>query len=287
MNKNKAKELDKYYTNNDVAKYCYDIFKQFCSEHISTEYLTIEPSAGGGAFYNAIEGSKLGFDLLPECDGVHEMNFITGDLGAYIGDDPVVFLGNPPFGKKGDLAIEFINKCFLYGNIVGFILPVQFRKYSAQKRIDSRARLVMDIDLDAESFNIVGESYSIRSSFQIWTLGIDLPDLRQRDKPQTSTELFNLYQYNRTDEALKYFDYEWDFAVHRQGFYDYNTFYYNKDDMDRKRQYVFIKASTDEILENLKKIDFEALSKKNAGTPGFGKADIIQEYKRLFGDRYD
>lgn len=284
MKKNEAKALDKYYTNDDVAEFCYKEFLKFCDKYQTPNYTIVEPSAGGGAFYNIIKENKVGFDILPESDHIIQMDFINGNIDEYINDN-VVFLGNPPFGKKGDLAIQFINKCFEYSNIVGFILPIQFRKFSAQKQLDSRARLLYDIDLDENSFNIVGEDYGIRSSFQIWAIGeFEEENLRITKKPKTSIDKFEMFQYNRTEQAEKYFDYEWDFAVHRQGFYDYTEVIEKKEDLNPKRQYIFFKARNDEVLANLRSIDFTALSKKNAGIPGFGKADVISEYERRFPD---
>lgn len=46
---------------------------------------------------------------------------------------------------------------------------------------------------------------------------------------------------------------------------------------------MFIKAKDEIILERLLKIDFEKLSKKNTTIPGFGKADLVKEYKELYG----
>ena len=283
MNKKEAKALDKYYTNDSVAEFCYQKFVKFCTKYKSEPYTIIEPSAGGGAFLNIIQEDKIGFDILPESDNIIQMDFINGNIEEYLPQNDVVFLGNPPFGKKGDLAIQFINKCFEYSTVVGFILPVQFRKYSAQKQLDSRARLLYDIDLDEDSFNIVGESYGIRSSFQIWGIGeFEEENLRIVEKPQTKLDMFEMYQYNRTEAAMKYFDYDWDFAVHRQGYYDFSEIIRSKDELNPKRQYIFFKAHDAEVLENLLNLDFVQLSKKNAGIPGFGKADVVEEYLRKY-----
>ncbi|MCE8163746.1 MAG: hypothetical protein I3273_05795 [Candidatus Moeniiplasma glomeromycotorum] len=41
-----------------------------------------------------------------------------------------VVLGNPPFGKKGKLALNFVNKAAKYIDTIGFILPLTFRRWS-------------------------------------------------------------------------------------------------------------------------------------------------------------
>lgn len=276
----KAKNLDKYYTKDEVAIDCLEEFLPLVDNHTKL----IEPSAGGGSFIRAAvaAGREItGFDILPEYDGVIELDFLSNDIKSHVDINNVAFIGNPPFGKKGGLAIQFINKCLKYSGTVGFILPLQFRKWSAQKQINVNARLIIDKDLDSESFEFNGKPYKVRCSFQVWsTEHPEKPDLRILLKPAISHPDFEMWQYNRTKAAEKFFDYDWDFAVPRQGFYDYSIKVYNKEECDRKKQWIFFKAKTSTALEKLKALDFEALSKKNSGTPGFGKADVVQEYTK-------
>jgi hypothetical protein len=94
-----------------------------------------------------------------------------------------------------------------------------------------------------------------------------------------------MYQFNRTTEAEKYFDkslYPWDFAVPRQGHYDYTLRVYKSEDCDRKLQWIFFKAKDRKVLKRLVGLDFVQLSKKNTSTPGFGKADVIELYKSIY-----
>ena len=94
-----------------------------------------------------------------------------------------------------------------------------------------------------------------------------------------------MWQYNNTKETRKYFDkskYKWDFAVARQGYYDYKNFIYDENKLNPKVQYIFFKANNNNTLEKLKNIDFEKLSKKNTTIPGFGKADVVKEFLSKF-----
>ena len=77
-----------------------------------------------------------------------------------------------------------------------------------------------------------------------------------------------------------FFDYEWDFAVLRQGFGDFTVLHApeNKQTLDRRKQWIFIKAKTPQALAVLRGLDFQALSHRNTGTPGFGKADLVHAY---------
>lgn len=99
--------------------------------------------------------------------------------------------------------------------------------------------------------------------------------------PITAHRDFEMWQYNNTRQAEKYFDYEkypWDFAVLRQGYGDYKTLKYPGDDFDKHKQWIFIHAHDENILNILKSIDYEKLSRHNTSVPGFGKADVINEY---------
>lgn len=275
-----AKDLDKYYTKDEVAAACLEGFLPLVAEDAKL----IEPSAGGGSFIRAAlaAGREItGFDILPEDTGIIKLDFIQDNIKDHVDISGAVFVGNPPFGKKGDLAIKFINKCLELCGTVGFILPIQFRKWSAQSKILKGASLIQDVDLPEDAFTIEGKSYALRCSFQVWSTNHPLvKDLRLSKAPATSHPEFSMWQFNRTKEAEKFFDYDWDFAVPRQGFYDYSVKVYRQEDCDRKRQWIFFKAHSKAALEKLNKLDFVALSKKNSGIPGFGKADVIEEYTK-------
>ena len=186
--------------------------------------------------------------------------------------------------KKSSLAIEFINKSFEYSDIVCFVLPIQFRKWSAQSKIRNDAILICDETIGDNAFNFDGKPYNVRCCFQIWVKGDkfkNFENIRISEKPKTNHDEFKMYQYNRTEEAKKFFDYEWDFAVPRQGYNDYTFKAYSKEECDLKKQWIFFKASNEEVLRKLLNIDYKKLSLKNTGIPGFGKADVIKEYEKV------
>lgn len=55
--------------------------------------------------------------------------------------------------------------------------------------------------------------------------------------------------------------------------------------MSRHTQWIFFKAHSPKILNQLLKLDYETLSKKNISTPGFGKADVIEAYNKLYSKK--
>lgn len=109
---------DKYYTSTKLAKYCID--KTF--EIINTDNISeiVEPSAGQGSFSSQIPNC-IAYDIEPEAEGVVEQDFLTMDLGYKKGR---VFIGNPPFGDRMNLAQKFFRKCIEEGDYVAFILPI-------------------------------------------------------------------------------------------------------------------------------------------------------------------
>lgn len=284
-------DLDKYYTKPSIAAKCVEIFEDVLSSlnMNPANCLYIEPSAGAGSFLDALNYKKIGFDIAPTKKSIIRLDYLSDNLEKYISKYsnnaalmPVV-IGNPPFGIKSKLAIDFVNKSFEYSKIVGFIVPIQFRKWSVQSKINPAAKLIKDIDIPLNSFEFLGKEYGVRCCFQIWVVGIDISsDLRIQKKPSTAHNDFEMYQYNRTPESMKFFDYDWDFAIPRQGYYNYSEPIFDKDQCSPTLQWIFFKASNDEVLHRLLNLNFENLSRKNLSIPGFGKADVVAEYDRCY-----
>jgi len=93
-----------------------------------------------------------------------------------------------------------------------------------------------------------------------------------------------MYLHNNTQPTLKYFQkdkYNWDFAVVRQGFYDYTEKINEEQKLFKNRQYIFFKSHKEEVLQKLLQLDFAKLAQKNMIAPGFGKHDVINAYNDL------
>lgn len=279
------RSLDQFYTDKSVAEKCMIRLKELLGSNLDKK-LFIEPSAGTGSFINAInkvfpEREIVAYDIDPKMDDIIKLDYLKLDTSNY---KNIITIGNPPFGKRSKLALDFINKSMEYSDVVAFILPVQFNKWGTQRKINDKFKLIENTLLDPESFIFNGNLYSVRSTFQVWTkIETDHKDLRLKSAPPISHKDFKMWQYNNTPQALKYFDYDWDFAVPRQGYKDYNKRLYKKDELIKSTQYVFFKAKNKKVLNRLLKINFEELSILNTSTPGFGKADIVRYYK----DKYD
>jgi 16S rRNA A1518/A1519 N6-dimethyltransferase RsmA/KsgA/DIM1 with predicted DNA glycosylase/AP lyase activity len=114
-------ELDKFYTKESIAKKCID------SIDIDSYDLIIEPSAGGGSFFNNIDSlNKIGLDLLPESKDIIKQDWFDYKIDNKYKN--VLVIGNPPFGKRNKLSGQFIKLLPLY--CLMFITNIHFKKTS-------------------------------------------------------------------------------------------------------------------------------------------------------------
>ena len=250
--------------------------------HGVSSYQLIEPSAGNGSFlFDGVDG----YDLHPEHTAVVQNDFLCDQSTSALMrtyKNPI-FIGNPPFGVKSKLVIDFIKQALKYWKYAGFIVPVQLRKFLTQNRLPANFRLILDDDLPEDSFTFCGKDYAIRCCFQVWTTTDNGEDLRIRTKPSTTHADFRIEQHNATNASVHLLSSNFSFATYRQGYHDYNQLLHSTDELNPKRQYVFFYTSDSDVLSRLKSIDFTKLAMRNTSTPGFGKADLVAEYVRLWG----
>ena len=71
-------ELDKYYTSDELARYCIEKSKEIISDENIIEYL--EPSAGSGVFLNYLDKPYSAYDIKPEDERVKQQDYLTLNL---------------------------------------------------------------------------------------------------------------------------------------------------------------------------------------------------------------
>ena len=289
--------LDQFFTKPSVAKECWDsllpIVKETTGKSANRLHF-IEPSAGTGVFYDLMpSGKRTGIDIEPR-----RREFINGDFLTYkhprnskarnLDSKDIVVVGNPPFGKRGDLAVKFLNKAASIGDTVAFIVPVIFRKFFIHKQIDPTLCWIQSLPLERGAFQTdKDETYEVNTEFQIWTrLDSVNPSMRLFSPPPIKHEDFEMHQYNNTKEALKVFKERFDFAVPSQGWQDYSRRESDARNCEKHKQWILFDVGGNKMVyERLYEgIDYEQLARKNTTTtPGFRKGDVIQEYMDLFG----
>lgn len=281
--------LDKFYTQNHVSKLCFEFLQDQLS--IDENAIYLEPSAGAGSFLNYLP-RYIALDIMPEDDRITQQDYLlyTTDKTDFI------TIGNPPFGNRSKLAIDFFNKASTMSDVIAFIVPVSFMKWSVQKNLNTQFALHSYMYLEPESFSSNGEPYSVRTVFQIWVKKGSKYDngvnLRLTKQPPISHSDFKIWQYNATPEAVKYVDEDWKYATYRQGYHDYNQIF-TRADYDhikekmtgaKKQQFFFIKPLTAEAEKIILDMNFNALAERNTATPGFGKGDFVSYYAELKGE---
>lgn len=278
--------LDKFYTQREVAMNCFNFLNNKIT--LSDDVIFLEPSAGAGVFLEFLP-NYIALDIAPEAETIEKQDF----LKYHIEKTDFITIGNPPFGTRSKLAIDFFNKAAEISEVIAFIVPVSFMKWNVQKNLNNNFCLIDFMYLEPESFTDKGKPYSIRTVFQIWIKknsqydnGIDL---RLKKQPPISHPDFNIWQYNATPEAEKFIDEDWEIATYRQGRYDFNKIFTRtdydsiKEQMigEKKKQFFFIKPLTEEARKIILNMDFNALAARNTTTPGFGKGDFVSYYTEL------
>ena len=123
----RSEEGDAFFTKKDIARECFERLKKVCrQQNINmSNKIFLEPSAGNGSFSDLFAPARsLAMDIAPKKEGMLKADF----LKWYPADNETswVAVGNPPFGQNGVVALEFLNRCLLFADVVGFILPMAF-----------------------------------------------------------------------------------------------------------------------------------------------------------------
>lgn len=171
MSKTKQKcPNDKFYTSPDVVDLCLSLINVNAFETI------IEPSAGNGSFSNRLpEDKTIALDISPEHSSIIEADYLSYQQEH---NEDTLVIGNPPFGVRGSLIKSFIKHSIkIDADVIAFVLPLTYRKYTNQKVFPKNWKLKRDINLPEDSFLLNGESYHVPCCFQVWVkdgVGIDL-----------------------------------------------------------------------------------------------------------------
>jgi len=256
---NKKLPSDSYFTSTETAEKCYSILQSVVKNDNANieDYTFIEPGAGNGSFYDLLNPSKrIGVDIVDRRDDIITADFLTWkppDLST-----KYITIGNPPFGVRGSIALAFINRAFLFSDYVGFILPMSFDsngKGSTMKRVQN-AHLIHSEILEQEKFHSpdIDTEININSLFQVWKRGPGQSIFKDYDV----SEYADIRTVN--DDPNRYCGMElvdeYDFFICSSCYGD-TSIVFKFDDVKYRSGYgVLLKKSSNEIIEKLKKIDW-------------------------------
>lgn len=168
-------DLDHYCTKPEVAKICWNKFLNYLKkEKVNlSEYTFIEPSAGQGAFYNLLpKNRRIGIDVVKENSEYIQQDFLSWSPKEK--NKKYIAIGNPPFGYRSWLALQFVNHAGLFSDYIGFIVPMAFQS-NGKSNVKDRIKgfhLVQQSSLPADSFiDIDGKIIKVNALWQIWKKG--------------------------------------------------------------------------------------------------------------------
>jgi len=159
---------DQFFTPSLVSKRCWDTFRELVDIDLA-DYIFVEPSAGDGSFLKRLPPGSIGLDIEPRGEGIVKQDYLTWtptDLTK-----KYIVVGNPPFGLRGHLALNFINHSYKFADYVCFILPQLFEsdgKGSPRKRVVGY-NLIHSEPLSAMFYSPDNQEVKINGVFQIWS----------------------------------------------------------------------------------------------------------------------
>lgn len=172
MKTNQDNLLDQFFTKDEIAENLYQKARSIITKYEKdlTKFKWIEPSAGNGAFLNLFPNNKrLGIDINPMSDEIIKQDYLKYNLPA---NEKVIVMGNPPFGHRGVMALNFINHS-QSADYVCFILPMFFDskgKGSIKYRVKG-LNLIHTEMLPENSFYTPwgNKNLDIKCVFQVWS----------------------------------------------------------------------------------------------------------------------
>jgi hypothetical protein len=192
MKENANNLLDQYFTNKDLAKSLFSKTQEIILKYENNidKYTWLEPSVGEGCFFDLLpENKKIGVDIEPSRNDIIKSDYLKFKLP----DEQLIIIGNPPFGHRGVMALNFINHS-QKADYVCFILPMFFEskgKGSVKYRVRG-FNLIHSERLPKNSFYIPAtqKTVDVKCVFQIWS---------KKHKP--ATEEFSWYN-NKNKEPF-------------------------------------------------------------------------------------
>jgi hypothetical protein len=281
------KEKDQFFTPLSTAEYCVKRMKDIISKYgdDETSYTYIEPSAGNGTFlYLLDESRRIGMDIEPRGNNIMKKDFLDWVPST---SDKYTVIGNPPFGLRGQKALQFINHSSNFAEYVCFILPQLFEsdgKGVPRKRVVG-LNLIHSEKLNSKFIFPDGVKTDVRCIFQIWS-----KNHHNKKYDLTSTKNSNIKVYSLSDGGTssttrnkKMFN-KCDIYLPSTCFgKDVMTYYTRFEDLPLKRGYgIVFKINKEENIKKFKEIiwgDIAFMSTNSAYN--IRSSQIIKQFNQM------
>ena len=257
---------EQFYTPADLAK---TLTAKLVEVIGSLEGKTVlEPAGGTGSFLEAARtagaGRLISFDIEPKADGVLRADFLDADLEQLSG---AITISNPPFGRNNSLSIPFFNKAALHSEVIAFIVPRSWRKWSVLNRLNPNFHLIHDQDLAIdyvdEKGEMVWQKARLNTCFQIW---------QKKDQPREIIKIADYGLVSKADPA----DADVAITVFGYGCGKVRTNFEAKPNST----VMFLKLHDERVLDALTRVDFSRFYRNTAYT----EALSLQEIRYLLNE---
>lgn len=281
----KYKNMDQFFTPEKIAIDLIEKSINFIENNWDidlSEYTLIEPSAGSGNFYFNFPKNKfkkiIGMDIEPHNKQIKKQDWLEYNTKT----KKNIVIGNPPFGLRGQLALQFINHAAEFCDFICFILPPLFNsngKGSPMLRINKDFYLAKEFKITNDNFLYPnGKKIQVNSIFQIWTK-VFSKNIKPIAPPKKESEWIKIYSLSngKTSSSKR--------NVKMIGNCDYylpsTTFnsiklMRNFVDLPHKRGYgIVILKDKDKIKSIIEKIDWNLVSFKSTNSANNLRMQLI------------
>lgn len=175
-----------------------------------------------------------------------------------------VIVGNPPYGKNANLAVEFLNKGVQLSTQVYYVLPRTFRKVSVLNRVDQKLHLVWDHTVPDHMF-----PPPILTCAQFWQVAsTDRPKI----KIKTTHPDFDFVTPCQAD-----------LCIGRVGAGPCGNIYTDRFLERSVNSHYFIKTKSLQVQQKLKSLSsqFRLQGTQTVGVPSLSKHELIQIYEQV------
>jgi hypothetical protein len=192
----KSSAKDQFFTPDHVVRRCWTVFNEV-SQINPDEYTFIEPSAGDGAFLKVLPlQGTIAMDVEPRNDRIIRQDYLTWSpqpTDTHNKNRYIVF-GNPPFGLRGHVALNFINHSHGFADYVCFVLPQLFEsdgKGSPRKRVRGY-NLIYSEKVSAPFYTPENTNVDVNGVFQIWSKHTSDPKYTIAVAAQDEVKIYSL-----------------------------------------------------------------------------------------------
>lgn len=258
--------LDKYFTNPNIAIECFNYLKKNIKIDMNRDCI-VEPSAGTGSFIvpiNKLCKNSVFVDIYPENTAIIKLDYFkmfpnTKDFRK------IHVVGNPPFGFKASMAIQFIKHSCTFCDTFAFILPKSFEKYSMKNTVPKNFHMVFSYILLDDSFHSKDTLYNIPCVFQIWV---------KRTYERTKLKKIIPTNYTFLPSCKNA-----DVAIRRVGYYAGNVFVSALHSKNMNTHY-FIKLNNKKDISKISNINISS-TYNVSGPKSISKRDIIKHLNKI------